>query len=61
MKKTPKIDEIFKNIWDIKANLAKLITLITLKMYINKILYLLSFICFLFHVNMFLKFLSDDI
>ena len=28
------------------------ITLITLKMYINKILHLLSFICFLFHVNM---------
>ena len=38
----------FKKIWDIKANLDKLIALITLKMYINKILYLLSFICFYF-------------
>ena len=38
----------FKKIWDIKTNLDKLIALITLKMYINKILYLLSFICFYF-------------
>ena len=36
--------------------MGKLITLITLKMYINKILYLLCFICFLFHVNMFVVF-----
>ena len=39
-------------IWDIEANLGKLIGLIILKKwYIKKLLYLLAFICFWFHVT----------
>ena len=39
-------------IWDIEANLDKLIGLIILKKrYIKKLLYLLAFICFWFHVT----------
>ena len=41
---------------NIKANLGKVIAQIILKVYINKILYLSAFICFLFHVNMFYAF-----
>ena len=47
----------FKKIWDIETNLDKLIGLTILKVYIKKILNLLAFICFLFHVNVFCSFL----
>ena len=36
--------------------MGKLIAMISLKMYIKKILHLLSFICFSFHVNIFCSF-----
>ena len=38
----------FLKIWDIKANLGKLITLITVKMYINKILFIIFHLFFYF-------------
>ena len=51
LKKCRKLGTL-KQIWDIEANLGKLIGLIILKKwYIKKLLYLLAFICFLFHVT----------
>ena len=40
----------------IETNLDKLIRLTILRMYIKKIMCLLAFICFLFHVNIFYSF-----
>ena len=51
-KKLKKITK-FDKIWDIEANLGILIALIILTKKINKMLYFLNFICFLYHVNMF--------
>ena len=47
---------IFNKIRLIETNLDKLIRLTILRMYIKKIMCLLAFICFLFHVNIFYSF-----
>ena len=46
----------FKKNWVIEANLEKLFGLPILKMCIKKIINLLAFTCFVFHVNMFCSF-----